>query len=72
MHTADQITAAARNAYHAALESGLDVGAALDNAGEAIKPLLGDRTGTFDQESLTWSYDARDLAPAFRDAARKK
>lgn len=48
MH-ADQITAAARSAYYAAINAGLDPAAALDNAGEAIRGLVGDRTGAFDQ-----------------------
>lgn len=57
MYTAAEITAAARETFDAAREAGLDPAAALDNAGEAVAALVGDRTGFFDQNTLTWTFD---------------
>lgn len=56
--TADQVTQAAREAFCASRDATGDDGCALDAANEAIVALVGERTGTFDQETLTWTFDS--------------
>jgi hypothetical protein len=55
--TARVVTAAARAAFAAAKANGQDDGMAIDAAHEAVREMVGSRTGTFDSESLTWRYD---------------
>lgn len=55
--TESEVTKAARAAYTSAKETGLDDGAALDNAHEVVRDLVGARTGYFDDETLAWTYD---------------
>ena len=57
--TNDDVTTAARAAFAASKLAGNDGGAALDDVNEAVKALVGARTGTLDQETLTWTFDAR-------------
>lgn len=56
--SAETVTAAARTAYSASLDATGDHGCAYDAASDAIRELVGERTGTFDAETLTWTYDA--------------
>ena len=46
-----------REAYHAARARGLDVGEALDDAGQEVAALLGDLTCFLDSETLTVVLD---------------
>ena len=56
--TNDDVTTAARDAFRASKAAGNDDGAALDDVNEAIRAIVGSRTGTLDQESLTWTFDS--------------
>lgn len=55
--TNETVTKAAREAFQASKDATGDDGAAFESANEAIKALVGDRTGFFDQETLTWTFD---------------
>lgn len=64
MHTAEQITKAAREEYQRNLDANGDIGMALDAAGEKVREMAAGRTGMWDQETLTWSFDDGDQRDA--------
>lgn len=51
------VTARIREAFRASKAAGNDDGAAYEDVNETIAALVGDRTGTLDQETLTWTFD---------------
>lgn len=60
--TAARVTKVARAAFAKTKDATRDNGAALEAANEAIKKIVGKRTGAFDQETLTWTFDSQRAA----------
>lgn len=61
--TSESITEAAREAFRASMEASGDAGLADAVTRETIADLVGGRTGFFDSETLTWTFD---LEPSTR------
>ena len=55
--TESEVNEAAAYAYASSKAHGLDDGAALDNAHDVVRSMVGARTGHFDDETLAWVYD---------------
>lgn len=55
--TNDTVSAAARASFRETKDATGDDGSAFESANEAIRALVGERTGSFDQETLTWVFD---------------
>lgn len=56
--THTNVTAAARETYRASLDANGDHGVAEVATHEQIKAMVGERTGSFDAETLTWTFDS--------------
>lgn len=57
MTTNEMVTKTAREAFETTKRDTGDDGLAFEAANEAIREMVEGRTGTFDQETLTWTFD---------------
>lgn len=57
MITNEQVTAIVQNVFQDSKTAGNDDGVAYESVIETIREMVGDRTGSLDQETMTWTFD---------------